>query len=196
LFAGPERNASALRGRRTNSASGPINLPLQFGVVVTIADSGLIVVVMNGFTSNFYPTLAQVLPVLLLALIWDSAYLTRLRLQPRPLRRDDPAGVWFWTKPRVRAYILIVTGETIASIVIIMLVLAGLVPDSLSLRIALSAGLILLLTTIAVRIALDVIGATSGTPPSADTDQPAVRSDTVAPTVESQVDLPGDPPAA
>ena len=42
---------------------------------------------MSSLTSNFYPTLAQVLPVLLLALIWDSAYLMRLRRQRRPLRR-------------------------------------------------------------------------------------------------------------
>jgi hypothetical protein len=54
---------------------------------------------MSILTGNFYPTLAQVLPVLLLALIWDSAYLIRLRRQRRPLRRDDPAGVWFWTNP-------------------------------------------------------------------------------------------------
>ena len=116
---------------------------------------------MSSLTSNFYPTLAQVLPVLLLALIWDSAYLIRLRRQRRPLRRDDPAGVWFWTKPRVRVYILGVTGETITSIAIIMLVLAGLIPDSQGLRIALSAGLILLLATIAVRIGVDVIRATA-----------------------------------
>lgn len=161
---------------------------------MTIADIGLIVVRMSSFTSNFYPTLVQVLPVLLLALIWDSAYLTRLRRQQRPLRRDDPAGVWFWTKPRVRAYILIVTGETIASIAIIMLVLAGLISDSLSLRIVLSAGLILLLTTIAVRIAVDVIGATSGTLLPAEVDQATVGPPAVASAVESQIDLPSDPP--
>ena len=151
---------------------------------------------MSGLTSNFYPTLAQVLPVLLLALIWDSAYLIRLRRQRRPLRRDDPAGVWFWTKPRVRVYILVVTGAAITSIAIIMLVLAGLIPDSLGLRIALSAGLILLLATLAVRIGADVIRATSATPPPAENDQapatpgPADPSD---PAAKGQ--LPGDAPA-
>jgi hypothetical protein len=123
---------------------------------------------MSGLTSNFYPTLAQVLPVLLLAFIWDSAYLERLRDQRRPLRRDDPSGVWFWTKPRVRVYTLMVTGQAIASIAITLLVLAGLIPDSLPLRIALSVGLILLLSTLTVRIAVDVIGATSVTPLSAE----------------------------
>jgi hypothetical protein len=62
----------------------------------------------------------------------------------------------------------VVTGEAITSIAITMLVLAGLIPDNLSLRIALSAGLILLLTTIAVRIAVDVIRATSATPPATE----------------------------
>jgi hypothetical protein len=57
---------------------------------------------------DFYATIAQVLPVLLLALMWDSAYLLRLRRQHRPHRRTDPNGVWFWTKPRVRAYTLVV----------------------------------------------------------------------------------------
>jgi hypothetical protein len=151
---------------------------------------------MSGLTSNFYPTLAQVLPVLLLALIWDSAYLTRLRRERRPLRRDDPAGVWFWTKPRVRVYILVVTGAAIMSIAIIMLVLTGLIPDSLGLRIALSTGLILLLATLAVRIGADVIRATSATPPPAENDQAAVRpdpADAADPAAKSQ--LRGDAPA-
>jgi hypothetical protein len=121
--------------------------------------------------NNFYPTLAQVLPVLLLALVWDSAYLIRLRRQQRPLRRGNPAGVWFWTKPRVRLYTLIVTGETVTSIAITMLVLAGLIPDSVALRATLSVGLILLLATLATRIAVDVILATSATPPAATSDR-------------------------
>jgi hypothetical protein len=75
-----------------------------------------------------------------------------------------------------------------------MLVLAGLIPDSISLRIVLSAGLILLLTTIAVRIAVDVIRATSATPSSAEPDQPAAIPDAIARAAESQ--LPGDAPAS
>jgi hypothetical protein len=147
---------------------------------------------MSGLTSNFYPTLAQVLPVLLLALIWDSAYLVRLRRQRRPSRRNDPAGVWFWTKPRVRAYILTVTSETIASIAITMLVLAGLIPNSLGLRVALSAGLILLLATLAVRITVDVIRATSAPPPPAEPDHPATSPNAIGPAGEFQ--QPGDTP--
>jgi hypothetical protein len=52
-------------------------------------------------TDNFYSTLAQVLPLLLLAFIWESGFLARLRQQRRPPKKVDSAGVWFWTKPRV-----------------------------------------------------------------------------------------------
>ena len=44
---------------------------------------------------NYYATVAQVLPVLLLAFLWDSGFLQRLRDQRRPTRRTDPHGVWF-----------------------------------------------------------------------------------------------------
>lgn len=113
--------------------------------------------------SGFYATLAQVLPILLLALMWDSAYLVRLRRQRRQPRRVDPGGVWFWTKPRVRIYILAVTGVVTASTAVTMLVLAGLIPDSCALRVALSTGLVLLLITLLTRIAVDVIRATAAT---------------------------------
>jgi hypothetical protein len=112
-------------------------------------------------TGNFYATLAQVLPLLLLALIWDSEYLIRLRGQRRPLRRSDPAGVWFWTKPRVRAYTLTVAAVVIASTAVVVLVLAGLVPDSRPLRIALSTGVILVLATLLTHISIDIIQATA-----------------------------------
>jgi hypothetical protein len=123
--------------------------------------------------SGFYATLAQVLPVLLLALMWDSAFLVRLRRQRRLPRRVDPAGVWFWTKPRVRAYTLVVTSEVVASTAITMLVLAGLVPDSRALRIALCAGLVLLLITLLTRISVDIVRATADTPEPAASAQPA-----------------------
>ena len=53
---------------------------------------------------DYYVTVASVLPILLLALMFDSGYLERLRHAPRRLRRNDlVGGVRFWTKPRVRA---------------------------------------------------------------------------------------------
>lgn len=116
---------------------------------------------MNALKINFYMTLAQVLPVLLLAFVWDSAYLQRLRHQRRPLQRSDLAGVWFWIKRQVRIYTLAVAAMTLTSITIIILVLAGLIPDSLALRVVLSLGLILLLATLAVRSTVDVVRAIS-----------------------------------
>jgi hypothetical protein len=127
--------------------------------------------------SNFYATLAQVLPLLLLALMWDSAFLVRLRRQRRLPRRVDPAGVWFWTKPRVRVYTLVVTGEVIASTAITMLVLAGLIPDSRALRVALCAGLVLLLITLLTRISVDIVRATADTPEPAGSAPPTAAAD-------------------
>lgn len=121
--------------------------------------------------SEFYATLAHVLPILLLALMWDSEYLVRLRRQRRLPRRMDPAGVRFWTKPRVRIYILIVTGETVASTAVCILVLAGLIPNSLALRVVLSVGLVLLLMTLLTRIAVDVVAATRASQPQSSEPQ-------------------------
>lgn len=111
--------------------------------------------------TDFYTTLAQVLPLLLLALIWDSSYLERLHGQQRLSRRTDPDGVRFWTKPRVRAYILVITGIAVASTGIAVLVLARLVPDSYALRVVLSCGLVIVLGTVLYRIYYDVLVATS-----------------------------------
>ena len=110
--------------------------------------------------NDFYAALAQVLPVLLLALMWDSDYLVRLRRQRRRSRRDDPKGVWFWTKQRVRIYIMIVAAVLVASTATTLFVLAGIVPDSQPLRLALCGGLILALITLLWRICVDIILAT------------------------------------
>jgi hypothetical protein len=89
--------------------------------------------------SEIYATLAHVLPILLLALMWDSEYLVLPRRQQRLPRRIDPAGVRFWIKQQVRIYALFVTGETVVSTAVAILVLARVIPDSRALRIALSA---------------------------------------------------------
>jgi hypothetical protein len=112
-------------------------------------------------TRDFYDTMAQVLPVLLLALIWDSAYLDRLRNQRRVLRRLDPNGVRFWTHSRVRVYILTLAVVVIVSIALTIMVLADLIPDSAALRIILCCGLFLVLATLLTRIYYDVIAATT-----------------------------------
>ncbi|HEY6424737.1 MAG TPA: hypothetical protein VIY28_16130 [Pseudonocardiaceae bacterium] len=110
---------------------------------------------------DFYATMAQVLPVLLLALVWDSNYLQRLRKQPRALRRDDPVGgVLFWTKPRVRVYSFVITGLLVARIGVSLLVLADVLGDAAWLRLGLVGALLLSLVTLLVRISADVVAAT------------------------------------
>lgn len=158
--------------------------------------------------SNFYATMAQVLPLLLLALIWDSEYLTRLRQQGRPRRRDDPAGVLFWTKPRVRAYILAVTAVVICSTALTILVLSGLISDSHALRIILVTGLLLVLATLMTRISIDVIQATASTGrhPARDQETADATGSTAAPSTDPAIgrqgqslvapDIAAQPPAS
>lgn len=114
---------------------------------------------------DFYTTLAQVLPVLLLALIWDSRYLDQVRRQQRPSRRVDPAGGYFWTKPRVRAYSLTVASVIVVELAVVVFVLAGALPDSTVLRTVLVAGLVLSLATLLFRVVVDVVDATRPEPP-------------------------------
>ena len=105
--------------------------------------------------------MAQVLPLLLLALIWDSAYLDRLRGQSRRKRSEDPAGVRFWTKPRVRAYTLFVAAVVVAGTAVTVFELGGMIPDSIGLRIALTFALVVVLGTLMARIYFDVMAATA-----------------------------------
>jgi hypothetical protein len=111
--------------------------------------------------SDYYTTMAQILPLLLLALIWDSSFLDRLRGQPRRPRRVDPSGVLFWTKPRVRAYTLFVAVVVLGSTAVSIFELAGFIPDSFTLRVVLACLLGLVLATIMTRIWYDVIAATA-----------------------------------
>lgn len=115
---------------------------------------------------DYYATLAQVLPVLLLAMLWDSGFLHRLRAEPRRPRRDDPAGVRFWTKPRVRVYFLFVSTILVLGTGAAMLVLAGLLPDSVVLRGVLTGGVVVALATLLTRISADTLAATGDDPPS------------------------------
>jgi len=108
-----------------------------------------------------YTTVAQVIPVLLLALMWDSAYLDRLRGESRPPRQAGAAG-YFWTKPRVRLFILAVAVLLMAALLIDVLVLAGVLGDSAALRGIVVGGLVLAMGTLLFRIWVDVVRATGG----------------------------------
>ena len=114
-------------------------------------------------SSDLYATAAQVLPVVLLALIWESRFLERLRGQNRRLRRDDPGGVLFWTRPRVRAY----------SLFIVTVIVTG------------TALAVLALATLLTRVVLEVLAATSAEPGSGEAAPPAPRSPSPAPTAPS-----------
>ncbi|WP_163552957.1 hypothetical protein [Candidatus Frankia alpina] len=118
--------------------------------------------------SDLYTTVAQVLPVLLLALMWDSAYLERLRGQQRPSRRLVPDSGFRWAKPRVRAYTLSIAILIMADVLLVVLVLAGAVPDSAAVRALVVAGLVVALASLTFRIWFDVVEATRADPPAPD----------------------------
>ena len=124
-------------------------------------------------TSDFYTTFAQVMPLLLLALIWDSAYLDRLRKQRRELGGAGQDAVRFWSKPRVRAYLLSITAVVIITTFIAIGVVARFIPDSFALRVVLACGLALVLGTLMYRIYYDVMSATAA---DADEDKPEKSS--------------------
>ena len=103
---------------------------------------------------DFYGTLAQVFPVLMLAVVWESAFLDRLRTQDRSAMR-------FWTKRRVRAWTITVVAVTVGEIALITLVLASLVPDGWLTRVLVLAGLACVLGTILTRAVVDIVEATA-----------------------------------
>ena len=110
---------------------------------------------------DFYATAAQVLPVIMLALLGESRFLDRLRENPRRLRREDPVrGVLFWSRSRVRAYSIFISTLVLSGTGLAVLVLAGVVPDGRALRVALSGCTLLALGTLLVRVVVDVLDAT------------------------------------
>jgi hypothetical protein len=118
--------------------------------------------------TDYYLTIASVMPILLLAFLWDSGYLRRLHNEQRTLRRlgARPPGavsVLFWTKRRVRVYALFVVGMVLCGIAVAVLELGGMVPDVAAGRDTLAAILILELVSLFTRIAVDLVAATRGT---------------------------------
>jgi len=109
---------------------------------------------------DFYATAAQVFPVLMLALIWESSFLDRLRKQQRAHRRDGPGGVWFWTKRRVRVWTIFIITVATLELALTLLILAGAFEDSITLRSVVIAGLALVLGSLLTRAVADTIDAT------------------------------------
>ncbi|MGR6321757.1 hypothetical protein Q2K19_16905 [Micromonospora soli] len=110
---------------------------------------------------DFYATAAQVLPVLMLALIWESRFLDRLEEQNRRSRREDPKGVLFWTRPRVRAYSLFIVVTIMIGTALALLVLAEALPPGPVPRTVLTICVLLALATLLTRVVVDVVGATA-----------------------------------
>jgi hypothetical protein len=121
-------------------------------------------------SDDFYVTVATILPVLLLALIWDSRSLENVRQQERKLRKDDAAnGVLFWTKRRFRLYTLFVATVIVIALGLCIFELGGAIPNRLPLRVFLMAAVVLTLATLLTRIWVDVIAATvEPVPPPAE----------------------------
>ncbi|MEU5260617.1 hypothetical protein [Amycolatopsis sp. NPDC021455] len=109
---------------------------------------------------DFYTTLAQVLPFLILAICWDSKYLDRLRDQDREGKKPGTNRGYFWRKSRVRIFGILVCSTTIAEIAVVFLVLVGAIADSAALRVVLLLGLFLVLGTLLTRLCVDVGDAT------------------------------------
>src|SRR5262245_59272407 len=101
--------------------------------------------------------MAQVFPVLMLAIVWESAYLERLRGKPREHYR-------FWTMSRVRAWTILVIVVTVLAMAVIALVLADVLHDSGVLRGLVLVGLACVLGTLLVRGVVDTVDATSEKP--------------------------------
>jgi hypothetical protein len=93
----------------------------------------------------------------MLAVVWESAFLDRLRTQDRSAMR-------FWTRRRVRIWTISIVAITVGEIGLITLVLADVVPDSRFARGVVLAGLACVLGTIMTRATVDIIEATAGKP--------------------------------
>jgi len=108
---------------------------------------------------DLYTTVAQIVPVLLLTLMWDSAYLERIRSERRPARCGGSAG-FFWAKPRVRMFILSIAILVMATLLLDVLVLAGLVPDVAAVRVVVVRGSVVAMGALLFWIWVDVVRAT------------------------------------
>jgi hypothetical protein len=104
--------------------------------------------------------MAQVFPVLILAIVWESSYLEKLRKGKRVLRRHNPDGVVFWTKRRVRVWTISIIVISVTEISLIALVLSEFVRDSIATRLIVLTGLACILGSILTRAIADIVSAT------------------------------------
>lgn len=111
---------------------------------------------------DFYGTTAQVIPVLLLALVWESGYLDRLKT-------EDRSNYPVFKKPVVRWWGLFMIAAALVGEATMVLVLAGVFGGGDVAKAFGIAGVAALIGSMAVRLCVDVWKATSedGSPAAA-----------------------------
>jgi hypothetical protein len=118
---------------------------------------------------DFYGTTAQVIPVLLLALVWESGYLERVK-------GEDRSRYPVFRKPVVRWWGLFMTAAALAGEATMLLVLAGILDQG---DVSKAFGLVAVaavLGSMAVRLSVDIWRATREDPAGGGGESAAATS--------------------
>jgi hypothetical protein len=103
---------------------------------------------------DYYATTAQVIPVLLLALVWESGYLPRLKTENR-------ANAPVWTKRNVRLWGLFMSAAAVFGEIAMFAVLADIAHPADFWKGAGLVGVAALLGSLCVRLCVDILNATA-----------------------------------
>ena len=95
--------------------------------------------------------------MLLLAIIWESDYL-------KGLKDEDRSKSPIWTKPRIRAWALLMSAAAVAAETTALLVLAKILDDGAIPKAIILGGAGALLATMCTRLAADIVNATQDPP--------------------------------
>lgn len=124
---------------------------------------------------DFYATTAQVIPVLLLALVFESGYFNRIK-------DEDRSNNAVFTKPVVRWWSLFMIAAALAGEAAMMLVLADIVDGGVVPKAFALTGVTALLGSMAVRLTVDIWDATKvpkKRKPVPDAAEPAPGTETI-----------------
>ena len=102
--------------------------------------------------SDFYANAAQVLALVVLALVWESKYFDNLR------EKTFKSGWWRWKLWKVQLYSAIVAVAVIVDVGLCLAVLGGWLTNSTVLRVIVGAGLILALGSLLFRMISHIMG--------------------------------------
>jgi IPT/TIG domain len=109
--------------------------------------------------SDFYANAAQVLAILVLALIWDSKYFNKVRTGAFNNRQ-------FWKPPKIRVYSTLVAVVAIGGIAVCLAFLSGLLTNSTQLRVGVRFAVALALITLLFRMITHIWGLDTPRPPT------------------------------